>query len=77
MWDRFGVVGLKEQQYTEVCLSVHVVRIERSDFAQNRNGELWFLCLKMFLYLLFQRSDFLLNVRGLRHERLRHQCLHH
>jgi hypothetical protein len=31
------------------------------------------LFLKIFLYLMFQRSDFLLNILGLRHESLCHQ----
>ena len=57
MWDRFAVVGSKEQQYTEVSLSIDVLRIERNDFAQHRNGELRLLFLKMFLHLLFERPD--------------------
>ena len=57
MRDRFGIVALKEQQYAEVCLSIDVLRIERDDFAKQRNGELRLLFLQMFLNLLFQRSN--------------------
>jgi hypothetical protein len=62
--DRFSAVARKEQQCAEVSLNTEVPRIERNDFAQHRNGELWFLFLKIFLCLLFERSDFMLNILG-------------
>src|SRR5438874_2678568 len=45
VWDRLDVFALKEQQYAEVSLSIDVFRVEQNDFAQHRNGELWFLFL--------------------------------
>src|SRR6185295_15229652 len=65
----FGVVALKEQQDTEVCPPIDILRIERNDFAQHRNGELRLLFLKILLDLLLKRSGFGLNVlRALRHQ---------
>ena len=68
LWDRFGVVVLKEKKYAHVSAGIDILRIERNDFAEHRNGELRFLFLKIFLRLQFERSDFLLNVLAvLRH----------
>ncbi len=60
--ERLGILALKVQQYAEISLGIEVLRIERDDFAQQRNGELWVLLLKVALYLLFERFDFLLNI---------------
>jgi ASPIC and UnbV len=60
---------LKEKQDAEISLSTGIFRIERHDFAQHRNGELWFLFLKVFLCLLFERCDPFVKIRGI----LRHQ----
>ena len=62
---RLGVIALKEQQHAEVCLRIEVFRIERNDFSQHRNGELWLLFLKVFLGLLFESRDLGSDIRSI------------